>query len=160
MSALLASTRKARTEAKEKTLESANLPAKAVDNADIYECQGSPPPPLEEAPAKSVKIEKTSSRFSRRHTTIMRDSGPAPDIKDSNISGTRKAEGSVSHRRQSSAVPRGSSSINGDARKENEDKHLRKAASSASMVAFGADSITGEPSRSDRIAARRRSMML
>jgi len=156
--ALLASNRKARAEAMEKSLENENLP-KETTKIDIYEFRGSPPA-ADGASVKPANVEKaTTSRFSRRHTTISRDAAALIDDSEaSEIEAMSKTERVTSRRRQSTIVPaaRNSSSASTESTKQdNAEKSLKKA---TSTTAIG-DSGEGG-SRSDRIAARRRSMML
>ena len=153
--ALLASNRKARAQAMEKSLDNQNIP-KETAKIEIYEFRGSSP--LDDgAPVKPTKAEKAaSSRFSRRHTTISRDAALIDDSETSEMEATRKTEGVVSRRRQSTIVPRSSSLASVEPTlQDNTEKSLKKATSTTSI---------GDPaaggSRSDRIAARRRSMML
>ncbi|KAG9243826.1 hypothetical protein BJ878DRAFT_102768 [Calycina marina] len=155
LAALLASTKKIRDEAKERNLINENLPPKDT-GTDIYEFRGSPPRVIE-ATLQPAKTERASSRFARRHTTITRDTAPTEDSEASDIEGPKRSESIISRRRQSTIAPRSNSSASGSSVNLNDyEKPLKKSTSITAMAGAGHDI----GSRSDRIAARRRSMML
>lgn len=153
IAALLASSRKAKLDSKEKTNVDENEQPKSTDEADIYEFRGSSPAPpsVEEVPAKAGKEEKPISRFSRRNSSMAKNFAPTDDSEASDMEAPKRPESLVSRRRVSTLGLRTTS------------------ASSASTVSLKGDD--GEKStrsnnvsadhgsRGDRIAARRRSMM-
>jgi len=153
--ALLASNRKARAEAIEKSLDNGNIP-KGTSPVDIYEFRGSPPS-SDAATTNTAKSEKTiAPRNARRHTTVSRDIALIDDSEASDMEVVKKIEGIVPRRRQSSIVPKTSSSASIESKRHDDDeKSLRKTTSTAAI-----GDIAAGGSRSDRIAARRRSMML
>lgn len=139
IAALLAEKRRA----KDKELEAKHGKRKA-ESVDIYEFRCSSPE-YQEQGSEKVKEAKPVSR-SRRHTAG-RDITYAEDSDPSDTE-TWKARRQMSVNRRSSTTTGGSGKEGGDG-----DKGLRKSTSAASMAG------TTE-SRADRIAARRRSMML
>jgi hypothetical protein len=155
ISALLASNRMARVEAKEKRLENANVTGDTGGEVDIFDFRSSSPVTAGEAAAKSSKDEKQPSRSSRRHSSIPREIGLISDSEASDIEASKKGEGSSSRRRQSSLGLRSTSANSGSFMEENAEKVLRKSTSTTGIADSGAGA-----SRSNRIAARRRSMML
>lgn len=156
MAALLAGNRRLKAEAQERTLENESASSKASITHDIYDFRGSSPGQAEEAAAKPAKEGKPASRFSRRYSSIPRDVPPAYDSESSDPEGSRKSDLSKSSRRQSSLGLRSSSSASTESSKEEEaEKILKKASSTIGMSDSGSSA-----ARSDRISARRRSMML
>lgn len=159
IAALLSETRKAKAAAKEKekAVKDEAAATQGMASLGIYEIQANLPSPVE-APPKLVKEEKASTRASRRYSAVSRDGPPHPHQSDSEASdmeGTRKAEKAASHRRQS-ALGLKSSSSNVDMTKDHAgDRSLKRSTSTTGV----ADARAGG-SRSDRISARRRSMML
>ncbi|PMD66162.1 uncharacterized protein K444DRAFT_165010 [Hyaloscypha bicolor E] len=137
--------------AKEKMKEEEATVTKAMSKLDIYEFRGSSPNP-EDAQPKPAKEEKTTSRVSRRLSSVPRDGAAQSESEASDIEGTRKVEGSTTRRRQSTLGLRNSSST-AESGKESETEKILKRANSTTGIADAA-------SRSDRISARRRSMML
>jgi hypothetical protein len=137
--------------AKEKMKEEEATVTKAMSKLDIYEFRGSSPNP-EDAQPKLAKEEKTTSRVSRRLSSVPRDGAAQSESEASDMEGTRKAEGSTTRRRQSTLGLRNSSST-AESGKESETEKILKRANSTNGIADAA-------SRSDRISARRRSMML
>jgi hypothetical protein len=154
IAALLAENRKAKAAAKEKqrALDNEAAVTKAMEKLDIYEFKGSSP---EEVPAKEMKEEKVASRLSRRHSSIPRDIASLTDSEASDMEAPRKQEGSMSRRRQSTLGLRSSSTSTEIVKVQEADKTLKKSISTSGM----ADSGTVGP-RTDRMSARRRSMML
>jgi hypothetical protein len=151
IAALLAENRRAKAAAKERAKENEAAMTKAMSKLDIYEFRGSSPNP-EDASAKTIKEEKPSSRGSRRHSSVPRDGGPQSESEASDMEVPRKTEGSISRRSQSNLGLRSSAS-NSELAKELEIEKTMKRANSTTGIADSA-------SRSDRISARRRSMML
>jgi hypothetical protein len=137
--------------AKEKMKEEEATVTKAMSKLDIYEFRGSSPNP-EDAQPKPAKEEKTTSRVSRRLSSVPRDGAAQSESEASDIEGTRKVEGSTTRRRQSTLGLKNSSST-AESSKESETEKILKRANSTTGIADAA-------SRSDRISARRRSMML
>lgn len=167
---LLAESRKIKAKSKEQSARGDDIKA-ALENMDIYEFQGSPKRDSEdkekEIPKiiiKEEKIERAPSRFSRRASAL-----PAGDSNGQDSVSRRKMD--VSRRRQSAlaaGVWSHSSAGNesererdrdlmGDLRGGEEDNKLRRSASNNSMAGVGAGTAAA---RTDRIASRRRSMML
>jgi hypothetical protein len=161
IAALLAENRRAKAAAREKAKENEAAKEKmkeeeatvttAMSKLDIYEFRGSSPNP-EDAQPKLAKEEKTTSRVSRRLSSVPRDGAAQSESEASDMEGTRKAEGSTTRRRQSTLGLRNSSST-AESGKESETEKILKRANSTTGIADAA-------SRSDRISARRRSMML
>jgi hypothetical protein len=155
ISALLTSNRKAKAEAKEKAPGDDGVALEpVVGDIDIYEFTGSPTIAAEEA-QKPSKGEKPVSRFSRRFSSISKDVALIDDGEASDIEMSKKVETLSSRRRQSTLGLRGSTSSVELGKDLGEDKPVKKA-SVASRPAEQGNAV----SRSDRIAARRRSMML
>jgi hypothetical protein len=154
IAALLAENRKAKAAAKEKqrVLDNEAAVTKAMEKLDIYEFKGSSP---EEVPVKEMKEEKVASRLSRRHSSIPRDIASLTDSEASDMESPRKQEGSMSRRRQSTLGLRSSSTSTEIVKVQEADKTLKKSISTSGM----AGSRTVGP-RTDRMSARRRSMML
>jgi hypothetical protein len=152
IAALLAENRKAKAAAKEKqrVLDNEAAVTKAMEKLDIYEFKGSSP--NEEV---EIKGEKLTARLSRRHSSIPRDIASLTDSEASDMEAPRKQEGSTSRRRQSTLGLRSSSTNTEIVKLQEPDKTLKKSISTSGM----ADSGTGGP-RTDRMSARRRSMML
>jgi hypothetical protein len=156
MAALLAGSRRLTGEAQEGRIESESAPSKPSSTHDIYDFRGSSPAPVEEAAVNSMKEEKPVSRFSRRHSSIARDIPPVYDSESSDLEGSKKSDLSKSRRRQSTLGLRSSSSASAESSKEEAaEKSLKKTSSTISMSDSGSIA-----ARSDRISARRRSMML
>lgn len=155
ISALLASNRKARAEVKEKGVDSSSATASTRGDLDIYEFRGSSPLTTGESLARASKEEKLPSRSSRRHSSVPRESGLISDSEASDIEISKKGEGLSSRRRQSSLGLRSSSASSGSFKGEDVDKGLRRSTSTTGMPDPG-----NSATRSDRVAARRRSMML
>jgi hypothetical protein len=154
IAALLAENRKAKAAAKEKqrVLDNEAAVTKAMEKLDIYEFKSSSP---EEVPAKEIREEKAASRLSRRHSSIPRDIASLTDSEASDMEAPRKQEGSMSRRRQSTLSLRSSSTSTEAVKVQEPEKTLKKSISTSGM----ADSGTGGL-RTDRMSARRRSMML
>jgi hypothetical protein len=154
IAALLAENRKAKAAAKEKqrVLDNEAAVAKAMGKLDIYEFKGSSP---EEVPVKEIKEEKVASRLSRRHSSIPGDIASLTDSEASDMEAPRKQEGSMSRRRQATLGLRSSSTSTEIVKVQEPDKTLKKSISTTGMADLG----TGGP-RTDRMSARRRSMML
>jgi hypothetical protein len=140
IAALLAEKRRAKAEARAKELQNKD----AARNLDIYEFRASSPDPAKEAP--KTKEVKPAPR-SRRHTAIVRDIAYVDEGDASDIEAFRG-------RRQSTLSLR-SSTASAESENEDGEKTLRKATSSATMAKLEVAGTRGE-----RIAARRRSMML
>jgi hypothetical protein len=157
ISAILLENRKAKAAARERETASENEAAvtKATAKYDIYEFRGSSPAPPEEAATKASKEERAPSRFSRRHSSVPRDIASVDDSEASDLENSKKPEGFTSRRRQSSLGLRSSSSSTESVKETDGERGLKKASSSISM----ADS-AAVGSSSDRMSARRRSMML
>jgi Shugoshin C terminus len=161
IAALLAENRRAKAAAREKAKENEAAKdkvkeeeatvTKAISKLDIYEFRGSSPNP-EDALSKSAKEEKPNSRVSRRLSSVPKDGAAQSESEASDMAGPRKTEGSTSRRRQSTLGLRNSSSTTELGKGLETEKTLKRANSTTGI----ADSA----SRSDRISARRRSMML
>ncbi|KAL2071516.1 hypothetical protein VTL71DRAFT_12751 [Oculimacula yallundae] len=155
IAALLAETRRAKAAAREKerAIENEAAVTKGLANLDIYEFRGSSPSSAE-APTVMIKEEKAPMRVSRRHSTLTRDHLQQSESEASDMETAKRPESTASRRRQSTLGLR-ASSANVVTKQIEVDKTLRRSASTTGIV---------EPesgaSRSDRIAARRRSMML
>jgi len=150
IAALLAENRRAKAAAKVKAKENEAAVTKAMSKLDIYEFRGSSPNPDDE-PAKAIKEEKPVPRVSRRHSSVPRDGALQSESEASDMEAPKKTEGSTSRRRQSTLGLRSSSTA--ESGKELEiEKTLKRANSTTGIV--------DAASRSDRMTARRRSMML
>lgn len=160
IAALLAESRKMKAAAREKAAESEALVANANPTLDIYEFKGSSPA-SEEAIEQPVKTAKTAPpRFSRRQSSAVRNT-PTPeegDVSDMEAP-KRSVSASISGRRQSALALRSTTASSlrlGDHDKDS-GKSLKRSTSTAAMP----DPATnGAASRNERIAARRRSMIL
>lgn len=150
LSSLLAEHRKAKA-AREKALEKdgAGL-AKDVEKLDIYEFSGSAPPDIQQSKPNTEERAVSSRSTSRRQSTAPRDTSTADDGEASDIEARKRPL--VSRRRQSTLGVRAAST---DTSTE-KNTALRKALSAQNIVDTGA----AADARSDRISARRRSMML
>lgn len=155
IAALLAETRRAKATAreKEKILDNEAAVTRGLANLDIYEFRGSSPSSVEVPPAM-IKEEKAPTRVSRRQSTLSRDYSHQSDSEASDMEATKRSESAASRRRQSTLGLRGSSS-NMVTKEVEVDKSLKRPPSTTGIVEPGAGA-----SRSDRISARRRSMML
>jgi len=161
IAALLAETRRVKAAAREKAKENEVAKEKntaeddgvtrAMSKLDIYEFRGSSPN-SEDAKPKTIKEEKPTSRVSRRLSSVPRDSAAQSESEASDMEGPRKTEGSTTRRRQSTLGLRNVSSTTESAKEVENEKTLKRPSSTIGL----ADSA----SRSDRISARRRSMML
>ncbi|PBP16279.1 hypothetical protein BUE80_DR012958 [Diplocarpon rosae] len=158
IAALLAETRRAKAAAKEKErgVENEAVVTKCMANLGLYELQGTSQCSVD---APLIKEEKASTRVARRQPSIGRDLSqqypPQSDSEVSDMEATRKA-GRPSYLRRQSTLGLRSSSSNVDVSKEPEvDRPLKRPSSTTGVADAGAGA-----SRSDRISARRRSMML
>ena len=144
IAALLAEKRRAKADAREKEQQSKEGRGNA-ENPDIYEFRCSSPESHERGSGKSKEAKPVSR--SRRHTATGRD---MTYVDDGDVSDTEAWRA----RRQSSLSIR-SSTASAESEKGggDGDKALRKSTSTASMADTAA-------TRADRVAARRRSMML
>ncbi|KAG4430031.1 hypothetical protein IFR05_014483 [Cadophora sp. M221] len=154
IAALLAETRRAKVAAreKEKNLDNEAAVTNSMANLDIYEFRGSPP--SSEAPPMAIREEKGPMRVSRRHSTLPRDNPQQSESEASDMEVIKRSDSAASRRRQSTLGLRVSSSnptVNG----LEPDKSLKRASSTNGVAEPGAGA-----SRSDRMSARRRSMML
>lgn len=154
---LLAESRKIKAKSKEQSAKCDDIKA-ALENIDIYEFQGSPRRDSDDVPqVLKEKTERASSRFSRRASAI--SAGDSNDFHESEpgkriATGTASASTATSRRRQStmpSSVHSSSAAGTESERDTDSEKGLRRSASSNSMAGVA---------RKDRMAARRRSMML
>ncbi|CAL3972589.1 unnamed protein product [Diplocarpon coronariae] len=158
IAALLAETRRAKAAAKEKEGVVGNEAAgtKGMANLGLYEPQGGSPCSVEAPP---IKEEKVPARVSRRQPCVSRDlpqqQSPQNDSETSDMEAARKA-GRPTYLRRQSALGLRSSSSNVEVSKEpGVDRSLKRPSSATGVADPGAGA-----SRSDRISARRRSMML
>lgn len=135
IAALLAEKRRAKADARDKELKSKEAKG---DSLDIYDFKCSSPEPQ----GISAKSKEKAAKPSRRHTAIIRDTAYLEDSDGSDIEAWKG-------RRQRSSTASAESEKEGDG-----DKALRKSTSTAAMT----DPVSG--SRAERVAARRRSMML
>ncbi|KAK2625664.1 hypothetical protein QTJ16_004976 [Diplocarpon rosae] len=158
IAALLAETRRAKAAAKEKErgLENEAAVTKCMANLGLYELPGTSQcsvdgPPIEE--------EKASTRATRRQPSICRDLSqqhpPQSDSEVSDMEATRRAGRPTYLRRQSTLGLRSSSSNVDLSREPEVERPLKRPSSTTGVTEAGAGA-----SRSDRISARRRSMML
>ncbi|KAL5321737.1 hypothetical protein ACEPPN_009700 [Leptodophora sp. 'Broadleaf-Isolate-01'] len=155
IAALLAETRRAKAAAreKEKNLDNEAAVTSSLAKLDIYEFRGSPPSSAE-APPMTIKDEKAPTRVSRRHSTLSRDHPQQSDSEASDMEATKRSDSAASRRRQSTLGLRVSSS-NATMKELEADNSLKRSSSTSGVVEPGAGA-----SRSDRMSARRRSMML
>lgn len=154
VAALLAESRSARGVANEKLPANENELAKSLENLDIYDIKVSPPAPVV-APEKEIREGKPTLRFTRRHPSISRDIIVPSDNEASDMEALKKSEVSASRRRQSTLGLRNSTTNPELSKKIDPQRSLTRSTSSASMAEAGQSG-----NRSDRISARRRSMML
>ncbi|TVY17869.1 Shugoshin [Lachnellula arida] len=146
ISALISEHRKAKAAAKVRQLEKEGVLTKAPENLDIYEFKENSSPRQPSA-AKNFKDERPASRSSRRQSSIPPDLVVPEDGETSGIEATKKEP--LTRRRQSTLAVKTSS-----ARVE-----PAKTTRNATITANLPEPAAGD-SRGDRIAARRRSMML
>lgn len=151
VAALLAESRLAR--GVEKLPANDNELVKSLENLDIYDIKVSPLVSVV-APEKEAREGKPTLRFTRRHPSIPRDPIPS-DNEASDMEAPKKSEVSVSRRRQSTLGLRNSTTNPELSKKTDLQRSLTRSTSSASMTDAGQSG-----NRSDRISARRRSMML
>jgi hypothetical protein len=144
IAALLAETRKAKAEASS---------AKPTDKLDVYEFQGSSPNLA--AATKPTKEEKVPARFSKRQSSTIQNLVLLDDSEASDMEASKTSLALSSRRRQSTLGIRSSASTSSVRRGDELEKTLKKSASTAEI----GDSAVSV-SRQDRIAARRRSMMI
>ncbi|KAH6682621.1 hypothetical protein B0J14DRAFT_528126 [Halenospora varia] len=154
ISALIAEHRKAKAAAREKALEKEGIApvTKAMEKLDIYDFKGSSP--ATDAPSTTKAMEeKPPTRTSRRPSSVTRDGlghseGEASDIETTK----RRPASTTTSRRQSSLGLRTTTTT----REQGTERiGVKKSISVSNM----ADPVTND-NRSDRISARRRSMML
>ncbi|TVY42197.1 Shugoshin [Lachnellula subtilissima] len=148
ISALISEHRKAKAAATVRQLEKDGVLTKATDNLNIYEFNDNSPARQPSA-AKTFKEERPASRPSRRQSSIPPDLADPEDGEASDIEATKKKEPLTTRRRQSTLGLKTSS-----ARIE-----PAKTTRNTTVTANLPDPAAGD-SRGDRIAARRRSMML
>lgn len=153
VAALLAESRRARAAIKEKSPAGEIELAKEMEKLDIYDFKGSPPVQTLE-PEKATKAEKPVLRFSRRHPSIPRDVLQS-DSEASDMEAPKKSEFLKSRRRQSTLGLKSTGTNPELSKGTDSQRSLTRSTSAASMTEAG---LVG--SRSDRISARRRSMML
>ncbi|KAK0108443.1 hypothetical protein ONS95_003246 [Cadophora gregata] len=156
IAALLAETRRVKAAAreKEKTSDKEAVLTKSMANLDIYEFRGSSPSSAA-APQLMTREDKAPIRVSRRHSTLSRDHPQQSDSEASDMEATKRSDSATSRRRQSTLGLRASSSDMATMKEREEDRSLKRSSSTNGMVDPGVGA-----SRSDRISARRRSMML
>jgi hypothetical protein len=148
IAALLAETRKVKAEASLST---------AMEKLDIYEFTGSSPD-QSKAALNTMKEEKAPARFSKRQSSVTRDIVPHDDSEASDMEAPKPLTTLNSRRRQSTLGIRSSSSatsINVPPKEDETEKTLKKSASVAETM-----DLEIQGSRHERVAARRRSMML
>ncbi len=161
---LLAETRKAKAAAKEKAAQDEAAITKGIGKLEIYEFKGSSPAsdePLKEPP-KREKI--VVPRVSRRQISVAREPQIPPDGEASDFEMAKSSESAASRRRQSTLGLRSSSASSlhtGDHGPE----RLLKRSTSATVVpdpvtTTAASTSNSRSDRNERIAARRRSMMI
>lgn len=160
IAALLAESRKAKAAAREKAAESDALLARTNAPLDIYEFKGSSPA-SEEFIQQPVKTEKSvPPRFSRRQSTAVRNTPTPEEGEASDMEAPKRSvSASISSRRQSALGLRSTSasSIRPSDRDKDNGKSLKRSTSATAMPDAATNSTA---SRNERIAARRRSMML
>ncbi|KAA8564850.1 hypothetical protein EYC84_010621 [Monilinia fructicola] len=158
---IFAESRKIKAKSMEQSAKSDDIKA-ALEDMDIYEFQGSPKRDSDGLPkvVKEEKVERVSSRFSRRASAMS-----AADLNNLQESEAGKritalaAPAPVASRRRQSTMPSSarSASVAGTESERDatdSEKSLRRSVSNASMAGAAA------AARSDRMSARRRSMML
>ncbi|PQE10953.1 Shugoshin protein [Rutstroemia sp. NJR-2017a WRK4] len=161
---LLAESRKSRAKSKEHSPTESGL-MNALEDMGIYEFQGSPKRDVEEATDKPIMQERVPSRFSRR-TSAMPENSAEQDAELLKSTGTASAPARATtsasaaapapRRRQStmtSSSRSGSSAGNDSERETDTEKSLKRSSSNSGMSASAS-------TRSDRVAGRRRSMMI
>lgn len=148
ISALITEHRKAKAAAKVRALEKEGVLSK-LENPEIYDFNETSPS-NEAFTAKPTKEDKPASRSGRRYSSIPRDIAGVSDGEASDIE-ARKKEVGTTRRRQSTLGLKSASAITDQA----PERTVRKTTSTTGLP----DSGVGD-SRGDRIAARRRSMML
>ncbi|KAG0652889.1 Shugoshin [Hyphodiscus hymeniophilus] len=155
IAAILAGNRRVRSDGQERSLEQENIPSKSSTTHDIYDFKGSSPAPAEEDVGELAKEEKQVPRYSRRRSSMARDMPPVYDSESSDPEGSKKPDLSKSRRRQSTLGLR-ASSAGATLSKEKEAEKILKRASSTIDTSNSGSIVVG----SDRVSARRRSMML
>jgi hypothetical protein len=149
ISALITEHRKAKAAAKVRALEKEGVLSK-MENLNIYDFNETSPP-HEALAGKPTKEDKPAPRSGRRHSSIPRDIAGVSDGEASDIEATKNKELGTTRRRQSTL---GLKSMSANAETAPE-RTVRKTSSTTGFPDSGAGD-----SRGDRIAARRRSMML
>lgn len=147
ISALISEHRKAKAAAKVRQLEKEGVLTKAPENLDIYEFRENSSP-RQLSTAKVFKEERPASRSSRRQSSIPPDLAVPEDGETSDIEATKKKE-PLTRRRQSALGPKTSLT------RMEPTKTTRNTTVTTNLP----EAVAGD-SRGDRIAARRRSMML
>lgn len=178
ISALLAERRRIKQETKEKAEEASRPLEEAMAKLDIYEFNGSSPREATEK-VTAGKEDKYVSRMSRRASSATADLASVVSVKPSDLTSTQKsissrrrqsvmaddnseveceerATSSVSSRRRQSTLGLGQIAIQTDqGHQKPSDTSLKRSTSSTGLI----DPLEVS-SRSDRVSARRRSMML
>ncbi|KAF4637635.1 hypothetical protein G7Y89_g467 [Cudoniella acicularis] len=152
ISALIAEHRKAKAAAREKALEKESLASKSIEKFDTHDLKGPSPVADVEGPAQPVKEEKAPLRTSRRPSSVPREILGVSEGEASDIEVPKRKDTLAARRRQSTLGTRATSA---GAEHSTDRTGLKKAVSTSNM----ADPGPGD-ARSDRISARRRSMML
>lgn len=153
ITALLAETRRVKA-ARDKASENEAALMSGIANLDTYDLKGALPSLSGGiAFAQAAKDEKAPTRVSRRHSAMPQNQQEESEASD--MEATRKNEPVPSRRRQSTLGLRSTLHPTETAKEPEVDKSLKRSVSTTVMADPGA-----APSRSDRISARRRSMML
>ncbi len=160
IAAMLAENRRAKAAAREKSLSGQAGLSEAMSKLDIYEFRGSSPLSDEKAKIdkkveKAERILKVPSRISRRNTSAPRDIARQEESEASDAEVSKKSEAST-RRRQSTLGHRAKTTTSELAKAHAAERALKRSASTSIVADSGG---TGD-SRSERISARRRSMML
>ncbi|RAL61335.1 hypothetical protein DID88_009471 [Monilinia fructigena] len=156
---IFAESRKIKAKSVEQSARSDDIKA-ALEDMDIYEFQGSPKRDSDGPPkvVKEEKAERASSRFSRRASAMSAADSNSLQESEAGKRITALAAPATSRRRQSTMPSSVRSASVAGAELERDatdsDKSLRRSVSNASMAGAAA------AARSDRMSARRRSMML
>ncbi|QSZ32989.1 hypothetical protein DSL72_002573 [Monilinia vaccinii-corymbosi] len=158
---MFAESKKIKSKAKEQSAKGDDIKA-ALEEVDIYEFQGSPKRDSDGAPEviKEEKIERASSRFSRRASAMSTaDLGGLQGSETGKIITALAASAPATSRRRQSALSssvRSASAAGTESERgtTDSDKSLRRSVSNTSMAGAAV------AARADRMSGRRRSMMI
>ncbi len=164
IAALLAETRKAKAAAKEKAAQDEAAITKGIGKLDIYEFKGSSPASDEslKEPPKREKI--VAPTVSRRQISVARDAQIPLEEDASDFQVAKRSESAASRRRQSTLGLRSSSTSSLHTGTHGPERLSKKSTSTTAVpdpvTTTAASTSNSRSDRNERIAARRRSMMI